>query len=180
MQLLFKWCAEGARLLCVCVSNTVIGYLLPFPFNQINLIFIYVVWLNVNNSSGRVLRIALLLSFFTELFSSSPFGFSTLALLLSLIVLQWFLNNIFTNHSWYVVMITGGISLIGYRLLFFVLLIIAHVFSPKLMAFDIIPWTNITIEALMSALGLTLFYGGTTLILKRFNPKYISVRPRLL
>ncbi|MBU0545991.1 hypothetical protein KKA13_01925 [Patescibacteria group bacterium] len=58
------------------------------------------------------------LAFFMETFSSAPFGFICLALLLSTATIHWLLNIIFTNRSIPIIALTTAAGICIYRICF--------------------------------------------------------------
>lgn len=100
-----------------------------FPFNQINLIYIFLACLMISSDNPRIIWSIFFISFLMELYSSLPFGLNAGALIVSLLFFQWSLINFFTNHTWYMVGLVGMLSSALYHFILFALLALTDVFS---------------------------------------------------
>lgn len=175
MRSIFKMLLLIAAIFLVFLTHTLFIYLLPYPANRINFLFIILLWLIIHKNDPLILWLALPLSFATELFSSLPFGLSTAALLFSLFLEHWLLLNIFTNHSWYIVLLSGFTALVSYRILFFILVGTAVLFKATdySLRWSILP--DLIVEGLINACALTLLYLASRLFSRRLNPRYIGL-----
>jgi len=150
-------------------------YLSPYPINRLNFLFIILLWLVIYKNNPFVLWAALPLSFSAELFSSLPFGLSTAALLFSLFMEHWLLLNIFTNHSWYIVLLCGFTALISYRILFLTFISGAALFKMTDYSLQWNFFSDLLVEGLINAGALTSLYLFSRLFSRRFNPRYIGL-----
>lgn len=152
------------------VAHVVFKIFTPFPFNQINFIFLVTILLIIFKDYSQVFILILIPTFFLELFSTYPFGINSAALILSISILGWFLKNIFTNHSFYIVFLISILSMLWYHLIFLLIAYIFHFFSP----FSF----NISTQNLREWLTEILFTSGTTtilyLLISVFNKRKVS------
>lgn len=175
MRFVFKMLLLIAAIFLVFLIHILFIYLLPYPANRINFLFIILLWLIIHKNDPLTLWLALPLSFATELFSSLPFGLSTAAILSSLFFEHWLLLNIFTNHSWYIALLCGFTALVSYRLLFFILVGAAVLLKATDYSLHWSVFPDLIIEGLINACALTALYLAGRLFSKRLNPRYISL-----
>ncbi len=148
---------------------------LPYPFNQINVIFAAMVWLLILTAKVETLWYGAPLALLIEVFGSSEFGLNSVLLLFTFILIFWLLTNFFTNRSFFIVLLLGVIGMTFYRTLFIVFNL---VFTDT---FNDVGWSGIEIlttyglETAITAITLTLFYLLTSLFLRKLNPSYISI-----
>lgn len=147
---------------------------LPYPFDQINVIFVAMVWLIILSSRLEIIWLGAPLAFLLEIFSSAPFGLNSFVLLLSFLLVYWLLANFLTNRSFLIVLLLGLIGMTFYRL----------VFIAVEQLFGLTSGTNWTwsgalslyaLEVVLTAVALTLFYLLTSLFVKKLNPSYVNV-----
>ncbi|OGH70343.1 MAG: hypothetical protein A2754_00230 [Candidatus Magasanikbacteria bacterium RIFCSPHIGHO2_01_FULL_47_8] len=179
IKIILKVIATLGGILAIFIAHSAVVNFLPFPINRINIVYMALLWLTVNKGTATVIWLALILSFLTELFSSTPFGVDMAALLMSLIFLNWFLLNIFTSHSWYTVFFSGLIGFICYRVLGLLFLVLAMIVGHGSLSFNYRLITNFLLEAALTSLTLTLLYLIASLFKNRLNPKYITLKGRL-
>lgn len=131
---------------------------LSFPFNHINIIASLFLLLLTVSTNKRVLWLALIISYFSELFSSVPFGIATAALLTSLLIINWFQMNILTNRSVYMIFLSAILGIALYRIIFIFLLAAYNYFFnlPNL------PYKEIMADAgweiMLSSIALFVLY----------------------
>lgn len=162
-------------MIVIFIVHLLVINLFPYPFNHINTVFLCLFWLVIFSGQSKILWLALPLAFLLELFSPVPFGVITAALILSLAIIGWFLFNIFTNRSLYIVFLSAFLGLLLYRLLFVLILYILNLFKGgyQLLLPEIL--LNIFLEIILTAGVLTFFYFLTTLFIRRLNPAYIRL-----
>jgi len=145
---------------------------LPYPFNQINIIFAIIIWLIIFTNQINVLWVLLPVSFLVEIFSPALFGVFSAAAFLSLSLVSWFLLNIFVDRSVYIVLLSGILGVLGFRLLKVLL-------SGILLKYNFLSSTEILIDWLweiaLTAATLAVFYFFTSLFTKRLHPEYIRL-----
>lgn len=149
---------------------------LPYPFNHINIIFLSMLWLIILASDTGVLWFGIFILYISDLFTSLPFGINSSSMLISLVLIGWFLLNIFTNRSLYMVFLSSIIGLTFYRILFFIFLgiynLITHdsVLPAKEVLMDV-AW-----EIILSSIALLVFYFISSKFIRKLNPNYISTK----
>lgn len=160
--------------MAIFIAHVLILNILPFPFNHLNIILIIFLWLIIYSGSERILWLALPLAFLLELFVSSPFGLTSVALIFTLMVMHWILRNIFTNRSLYIVFFAGFLGIAIFRFSFLTILLLINLFNSDFT----LSWpevlTNIFYEIVLTTALFFLIYLLTILFFKRLNPKYIS------
>jgi len=179
IKIILKAIAALGGVLTIFIAHIAMVNFLPFPINRINLIYMALVWLVISKGTTSAIWLALVLSFLTEIFSSTPFGVNMAALILSLIFLDWFLLTIFTNHSWYMVFFSGLVGFISYRALGIIFLILAALMSHGAISLNYRLITDFLLEAALTSLALALTYLIASLFKNRFNPNYITLKGRL-
>lgn len=175
MRLTIKLLLSLVGIFFIFFIHTFFIYLLPYPANRLNFLFIILLWLIIYKNDPSILWLALPLSLSTELFSSVPFGLSTAALLLSLFLEHWLLLNIFTNHSWYIVLLCGFTAIVSYRILFFLFIFIATLLRVMQYSFqwNILP--DLLVEGSLNAGALMMLYLLSRVFIRRLNPRYIGL-----
>lgn len=175
MRFIFKTLLFIGGIFLIFFIHTLIIYLLPYPANRLNFLFIILLWMIINKNDPLILWIALPLSFSTEIFSSLPFGLSTAALLSSLFLEHWLLLNIFTNHSWHIVLLCGFTALLSYRILFLIFMSGATLLKVTSYSLQWNLISDLFIEGLINACALTLLYIVSRSFSKRLNPRYVGL-----
>ena len=176
MKRLFSLIMTVAAMLGVLLAHIMVGYMLPPPFNQINLLFLALLLYSLYRSEQVVLWAGVIVGFLSELFSSSPFGINSVSIVVSLTLLSWLLRNIFINHSWYVVLLSGFLYIVSYRLVYFFLIMVLGIFTgDRSISNNLSLWSTAE-EAAINALVLTIIYFFISLVSKhKLSPKYISI-----
>lgn len=100
--------------LFVVATHFFIAYALPFPFDKINIIFIYLIFYLIYTESGTVVWLAFATHVFIEIFPSTTFGITLLSSSLSLLFSYWLYQFYITNKKWY-----GGVLLLSLTLFFY-------------------------------------------------------------
>lgn len=90
---------------------------LPWPFNYFNLILSILIFIAVALNYRQALWFALVSGFLLDSFSFLNFGTLTVAMLLTVIILNVLFKNFFTNRSFYSLIILGLIGNVIYDLL---------------------------------------------------------------
>lgn len=148
---------------------------LPYPFNNINTIYFAVLWLIMISSKINFFLLGLAALFVSELFSGLPFGITSASMLISLIIAHWFLLNIFTNRSLYMVFLSTFIGLIIYRILFFIILAVWNLFSHVALWPGAESLAEIAWEIALTPCALLIFYLLASKLTKRLDPNYIAL-----
>lgn len=170
MKFLIQTLLSFVYLVLILTVHIFIINFLPYPFNHINIIFTIFLLIITVSTNNRVIWLILITAYFSELLSSIPFGISTAALLLSLLIINWFQCNILTNRSVYMIFLSAILGIILYRVLFVIFLTVHNYFFnlPGL------PYKEITLDAgweiVLSSLLLFLLYGIHARVLKFLHP----------
>ena len=144
-----------------------------FPFTYIHIVFISIAWLILYRSSPRTLWIALPATVILELFSATPFGVTSCALMITFALMTWLLFRVFTNHSLLMVGLTGLMGMLCYRILFSIFMVtVARSTGFEINSSLLVEWL---LETSITTLGLVVLYGSTTRFIKRLKPQYIKV-----
>lgn len=160
----------------VLIVHFALNDTLPPPFNRLNLIFAFLVWLITYKKNVTALWPAIFLSFLTELFSSDTFGVNMIALLLCLAAISWFLLNVIIRNSWYVAFLLGFFGIICYRILLISFLALLDIFYHNSVTFSYQTLTDSIIEAFITATFMVLLYFVSSFVSKRFSSGYIVLK----
>ena len=128
IQRIIKFLAIFALLFVVVTIHLGIAYMLPFPWNSLNILFVFSILFLVFRGSGLVIWITCVMHFFVELYSAQPFGIAMVSSTFSLLFTYWLYQYIFTNRSWYIVIILSISSLFFYRVMSTILLWLFSIF----------------------------------------------------
>ncbi len=159
----------------ITLATIFIHEIFPFPINQINLLYVIPAWLILIYGNSRPLWLALIPSLLLNSFSSAPFGLNGLAFISGLALYTWLLGSVFTNLSSSVVLISGFIGGLCYRLLWVGLIMLFHANQePLLFSLDLLQnWGS---ELLLNTLLLAALYLLSTRFVKRLKPHYIDLK----
>lgn len=130
-------------LLCTLFFVTLhffVAYTLPYPFDKINILFVYLLFYLLLTESGTVVWMAFFTHIFIEVFPSNTFGVTLMSSSLAFLLSYWFHTYYITNKRWY-----GGLALMiftlfSYRVLYSFLLFFFHRFAPTVVN---IQWTEL-------------------------------------
>ncbi len=157
-------------IILILASHIFIINFLPYPFNHTNVIFVLSLLILTLSSNNKMIWLTLIISYFSELFSSIPFGIGTFSLLFSLLIINWFQFNILTNRSISMIFLSAVLGITLYRLLFITLLTIYNYFSNL----PVLPYKEITTDAgweiLLSSLLLFVLYIINAKIIRFLRP----------
>ncbi|PJA89776.1 MAG: hypothetical protein CO137_02430 [Candidatus Magasanikbacteria bacterium CG_4_9_14_3_um_filter_32_9] len=104
---------------------------LPFPFYQINLVFIVVVLMVIWYEAGWVVWYAFLLFLLLDFYSALPFGITLFSGTMSALIIFYLYLNIFTNKSWYGVLALAFLGLIVFRFIYIILIFLDSLIFGK-------------------------------------------------
>lgn len=149
------------------------NYLIPAPFNYVNVILIFLAWVTFRQNSNQPVWFALVFGFLIELFSADHFGISMAAMVVSVVILNWLLRTVFTNYSWYMILCTSFLFIVTYQVGLIVLRIMADIVLRQPLYFTSAVITEIAIEAVANAIILAFIYLVATGASKRYSPRYI-------
>jgi hypothetical protein len=163
------------RSLCLNIGIVVIHISIKqtniLPLTYLHMVFIMVVWSIFYQASPRILWFALVPTLILELFSATPFGITSCALMITFALMVWLLSRVFPNRSILIVGLAGLVGMILYRFIFFILMeLVARNTGFELSGSLILEWL---FESSITAVGLTIVYGTTTRFIKSLKPQYI-------
>lgn len=98
------------------------AYLLPYPWDSLNIMFMLLVVLIVVKETGIAVWLAYVGHFFIELYATTPFGVILFSSTISILCTFWLSRSIFINKSWYTAFVLAAIALFIYRLIYSTLL----------------------------------------------------------
>lgn len=153
--------------------HSIVTYVAPYPFHQLNIIYLFLLWLLIRNQKTKALWLGLVFGYLTELFSAEFFGIHMITLLVSLFAASWMLNNVFTNLSWYIITALGFCAVLFYRIVFILMVFGSSLFKNS-GGLTLGYWQDtVLIEIVVNTAGLLLVYITTSLIHKRTNQRYV-------
>ncbi len=147
---------------------------LPYPFEYINLIFVFLFIYLLTDEEGVVLWYALILGFLMELFISSSFGITLMALFFCMLSTKWLITYFLTNRSFYIIIFASTLSLFIYRVYFLGLISVVNFFFKKDFLYTSRTAADYAYEMALTAIVITLIYLFLSRFLTKLNPKYIK------
>lgn len=148
----------------------------PYPFSQINLIFIFLLWLFLLKLRLEIIWLGGPLFFLHGLFLSTPFLLVSIAAFVSFIIVAWFLLNVFTHRSFYMVFLSGLFGVGLFRFLYFLFLNISNFLDKSQYIFTATFYFDYLWEVFLSAILLTILYTISIVFFPQVNPSYIKQR----
>ncbi len=169
MRLLWRILRLLLIITLILVANIFVVNFLPFPFNYINITFSLLLLFLTSNPDKKIIWLGLIISYFSELFSGSPFGIGMAATTLSLLAINWFQLNILTNRSEYMRFLSLLLGITLYRVLYvFFLAINNYLFYKRTLSYrEIIVGAGW--EILLSSVVLFLLQLIGSRFLRRFS-----------
>lgn len=144
--------------------------------NVLNLILIIFIFLSCLNPKEPLIRWAIYSFFIIDLFNPTPFGQQSFSLFISLLTTNWLLLNVFTDRSFYMVLLSGFFATIIYRLFYICLsyfsLVIHGVYKQEVF-FSV---KELLINASVNTAALGIIYAISWLFLRRLHPQYVTVK----
>ena len=144
----------------ICLGIIQVSFLTtwPAPVSSLNLIFTLVIFFTVIISYRRGLIWGLGGGLFLELYSGSIFGANVLALMLTVIYINFLFSNLFTNRSLYSLLIFGFIGTISYNLVitFYNLVGLGFGLNVSFVEFDF--WRQFFWQPLFNVLILAIIF----------------------
>ena len=146
--------------LIAVICHLLVISILPYPFNQINIILIFLILLLTIKNQTDILWLAIIIGFLTEPFVTISFGINTLTLTLGIWIAYWLYNNIFIHHSIFLVIILSALTVFIYRILFFIITIGVNIVKNKNIA-SLVSWSlavNFLWEICFTVTALAVLY----------------------
>lgn len=146
--------------LFVVAFHFFIVYTIPFPFDKINILFIYLTFYLLLTERGTVVWLAFLTHIFIEVFPSNIFGVTLLSSSLAFVFSYWLHMYYITNRKWYGASMLIFSTLFCYRVLYSIFLFVFYRIAPSLTRS--IQWTELwqltSYEIVLTTLFFTLLY----------------------
>ncbi len=153
----------------VVMFHFFIVYTLPFPFDKINILFIYLVFYLLITELGSVVWLTFLTHIFIEVFPSNIFGVTLLSSSLAFVFSYWLYMYYITNRKWYGATTLIISTLLFYRIFYSVCLLIFYRISPQQSS---IQWKELW-QLSMYEIGLTsVVFTVIYLILSKFSKRF--------
>ncbi len=153
----------------VVILHFGIVYTLPFPFDKINILFIYLLFYLLLTERGNVVWLAFLTHIFIEVFPSNIFGVTLLSSTIAFVFSYWFHLFYITNRKWYGASMLMIFTLLSYRILYSITLFISHRISSSS---GVIQWKELwqlgLYEVLLTSFVFTVLY----LLLSHFSKRF--------
>ncbi len=157
MNAIIKFISFFILLIVVVTLNLGVSYILPEPFNNINIIFLtLVLWLFVR-SSGITVWFAFFAFFIIDLLSISPFGISLFAGTFAMLVVYWLSKFVFSSRSIFSISLLALLVVVIYRSLFIIIYSITLVFADRTVPLLQMSMTAVS-EAFMTAFVVACVY----------------------
>jgi hypothetical protein len=122
------------------------------------------------NPSGKIIWLGLIVSYFLELFSGSPFGIGMAATTISLLAINWFQLNILTNRSGYIVLLSLLLGIALYRILFILFLTVSRYFLHQ----ESLSYKEVIIDAGWEVLLSSVVLFLLQLIVSKFKKRFVG------
>lgn len=122
MHPLYRAFAVVLLLIAITTIHIGLSFLLPDPWNKINIIFALMALFIVIIESPVSVWMVLIIHFIIELYTTIPFGIQLYAATISALCGYWLYRRIFTNTSWYSALALTAVMLLLYRLFYILLL----------------------------------------------------------
>lgn len=126
MRKLFRLLILILLTLFVVVIHFTIAYTLPYPYDKINILFIYLLFYLLWMQTGSVVWVAFLTHIFIEVFPNSAFGVTLLSSSLACVFSYWLFAYYITNKKWYSASVLMIFTLLCYRIFYSFFLFIAQ------------------------------------------------------
>ena len=152
---------------------SIASQLAPFPFNRLDIIFLSIIcWMLFGGNTVALLALCIPCAL-NEYVSAWPFGTTTISLIISVTIVHWLLGHLVTNHPLFRLSAAGGVGIISYRLLTWVInLDINGGHSGSTLSLELI--YDILWQALVTTLVLGLVYVLSRRFIRRLQPQYLE------
>ncbi|MFA6105113.1 MAG: hypothetical protein WC725_00730 [Patescibacteria group bacterium] len=154
------------------IVQILISYILPYPFNQVNFIFIFFLWKVVYQDKLLYLWLIIPTYFIFSLFTSVSFGVLGLTIFCSIILAKQIFLIWFSTYSWYSFFLLGlvGFSL-NYAFLTFFTALVPLLFGDRV-SYQVSEIYYLLIEIFLNAACFFLFYGTYNILKPRRKYNY--------
>ena len=147
----------GGAILIIFLTQVAADYLLPYPFNRINVVLLSLLWLIIYRNNLNYIWFIPAISLITDLFSSQPYGLTALALLSSILITRK-IFEIFSIFSWYSVFILALLGMFFYKFFLYMLLLIISFFYKRAEVVLLPNFTFLLLEFAVNAFAILFAY----------------------
>lgn len=158
----------------IFIAHIWVNNVLPYPFEHINLVFVFLFITLLMNKTEQALWYSLVLGLFLELFVASSFGVTMISLYFCLLTTSWLLTYFLTNRSFYIITLTSAISIFIYRVYFLGLNSLSNFFFKKTFLYTSRTLADYAYEMALTALVIMFSYLILSYWIKKLNPKYLD------
>ncbi len=130
MNWVVKILAASVMVILLSIANVSVAYLLPYPWDKLNVIFAVLILLIVFRGTGLSVWLVFFSYFIIELYTITPFGVTLISATWGALFCFWLYQHVFTNRSWYAALGLSILTLLSYRLLYVGLLSLTGLFHP--------------------------------------------------
>lgn len=134
------------------------SYLLPFPYSKVNILLGSLLILLVTRGTGIIVWISFFSHFLIELYTVTPFGAVLFSSTLSMLAAYWLSKHVFTNYSWFATLALTACTLVLYRFLYSISLLLAALLSGYTTSSWFLLFTTFVWELLFTLLFVTIGY----------------------
>ncbi|EKE07552.1 MAG: hypothetical protein ACD_18C00055G0002 [uncultured bacterium] len=110
----------------VFVLNLYFSYLLPYPFENINLVIVFLIILLSFYGTGSIVWLAFLAGILMDLYSELSFGIFTISLTISFLLVYWLYYEFFANKSIWALATMTLLEVIIFRIFYTILIIFSN------------------------------------------------------
>lgn len=129
-----------------------------FPVDSLNLILSLIIFVTVIISYEKGLWWAFGLGIFLELYSALPFGIISLSLFFVVILINFLFSHIFTNRSFYSLLILGLIGTIFYNSVMFLFYLILLITDFNVSFFNFNFWLDFIWQPILNVIILSVVF----------------------
>lgn len=158
----------------IFIAHIWVNNVLPYPFEHVNLVFVFLFLTLLMNKTEQALWYSLVLGLFLELFVTSSFGVTMISLYFCLLTTSWLLTYFLTNRSFYIITLTSAISIFVYRVYFLGLNSLSNFFFKKTFLYTSRTFADYAYEMALTALVIMISYLILSYWIKKLNPKYLD------
>lgn len=176
MRFFFSLIGKIIFLLLLVIAHFFLSYILPFPYNTLNIVFAALVLFMLLSESGIIVWMAFFMHLCIELYSVSPFGIILLSSTLSILCTYWLFQYFFSNRSWYSAIFLTFIALFLYRTISLFLLSITYFIQKE----GSVPWSNMVVLSGWELLFTEIIVLFGFAIIPQLRKNLANKRPKLL
>lgn len=149
----------------------IVSYILPYPFDQIDPIFIFFLWKVVYRNSLQFLWLVVPIYFILNLFTSLSFGITGIAVFCSIILVRQIFLIWFSAYSWYNIFLLGLVGFILNSLFMIIFTVIIPLLTARRTSYELGEVYTILVEIFLNAAVFFLYYGIYNVVRpkKRYN-----------